>query len=69
MFLNLLLQYLTIVGGGGNPGEKRVRKRLKPTQESIQCKAQLKAVWENGFVVLCRVDLSCNHLDSLEDAD
>ncbi len=50
-------------------GEKRVRKRLKPTRESIQCKAQLKAVWENGVVILSRVDLSCDHLDSLEDAD
>lgn len=50
-------------------GEKRVRKRLKPTRESIQCKAQLKAVWENGVVILSRVDISCDHLDSLEDAD
>ena len=67
-------QFTTIVGNGGRPGplkdgEKRVRKRLKPTRESIQCKAQLKAVWENGVVVLSRVDLLCNHLDSLEDAD
>lgn len=50
-------------------GQKRVRKRLKPTRESIQCKAQLKAVWENGVVILSHVDLSCNHLVSLEAAD
>lgn len=42
---------------------------MKPTRKSIQYKAQLKAVWGNGIVVLPRVDLSSNHLDSLEDAD
>lgn len=35
---------------------------------SIQCKAQLKAAWENG-VVLSLADLSCNHSDRVEDAD
>ena len=49
--------------------EKRVRKRLKSARESVECKAQLKAVWGNGVEVLSRVDFSCNHLDSLEDAD
>ena len=42
---------------------------MKPTRESIQYKAQLKAVSENDVVVLSRMDLLCYYLDSLEDAD